>query len=116
MMPFFLALEDEIVKAQLLGKSLVIQMDANSKLGPDWITGDPHNQTQNGQILAGILERHNLVVVNSLTEKCSGLITRRRVTINRIEESIIDFVIVSDDLKEHVDSPTIDEEINHVLK
>ena len=39
-MPFFLTLEDEIVKGQLLGKSLIIQMDANSKLGPDWITGD----------------------------------------------------------------------------
>ena len=90
-------------------------MDANSKLGPEWITGDPHNQTQNGRILAGILERHNLVVVNSLTDKCSGLITRRRITVNGREESIIDFVIVSDDLKEHVDSLTIDEERNHAL-
>ena len=31
---FFLALEEEVVKAEVLGKSLIIQMDANSKLGP----------------------------------------------------------------------------------
>ena len=32
-MPFFLALEQEIIKAELAGKSILIEMDANSKLG-----------------------------------------------------------------------------------
>ena len=40
-MPFFRALGEEVKKAQLNGKSLYIQMDANSKLGPDIIKGDP---------------------------------------------------------------------------
>ena len=114
-MPFFLALEEEVVKAELLGKSLIMQMDANSKLGPEWIIGDPHGQTQNGRLLAGILERHHLVVVNNLGEKCSGLITRRRVTVEGTEESIIDFVVVSNDLKENVESLLIDEERAHAL-
>ena len=48
-MPFFLALEEEVVKAELAGKSIVIEMDANSKLGPDLIPG--------GRILAEIIER-----------------------------------------------------------
>ena len=39
-MPFFLALEEEINKAELLGKSIVIEMDANSKLGPNYIKQD----------------------------------------------------------------------------
>ena len=113
-MPFFLALEEEIVTAELLGKSIIIEMDANSKLGPDWIKKDPHNQSQNGRILAGILQRHNLTVVNSLN-KCSGLITRRRVTREGVEESVIDFVIISNDLLEDIASMEIDEHRDHVL-
>ena len=114
-MPFFMALEDEIVKAQLLGKSIIIEMDANSKLGPEWIVNDPHNQTQNGRILAGILERNNLVVVNGMKNKCNGLITRTRVTTEGREASVIDFVIISDDLVESVNSMLIDEDRKHVL-
>ena len=30
--PFFVALENKIAKAELLGKSIIIQMDSNSKL------------------------------------------------------------------------------------
>ena len=41
-MPFFRALEEEVKKAQLNGKLIYIQMDANSKLGPELIEGDPH--------------------------------------------------------------------------
>ena len=39
-MPFFVALEEEISKAQLAGKSLIIELDANSKLGPEYVPGD----------------------------------------------------------------------------
>ena len=38
--PFFLALEQEIIKAENSGKSILIEMDANSKLGPNIIPGD----------------------------------------------------------------------------
>ena len=78
------------------------------------IPGDMHAQTENGKILAGIIERHGLVLGNSL-EQCSGLVTRKRITINGTEESVIDFVIMSDDLKHAVESIVIDEEREHVL-
>ena len=97
-MPFFLALEQEIVKAELAGKSILIQMDANSKLGPQLIPGDMNIQSENGKVLAAIIERHSLVIGNSL-KKCKGLVTRKRVTKNAIEESIIDLVIMSGDLE-----------------
>ena len=42
-MPFFLALEEEVAKAELAGKSIIIQLDAKSKLGPDLIPGDKHH-------------------------------------------------------------------------
>ena len=65
-MPFFLALEEEVVKATLAGKSIFVELDANSKLGPDLIPGDKHQQTDNGRILAGIIERNKLLIGNSL--------------------------------------------------
>ena len=36
-MPFFVSLEEEISKAQSAGKSIMIEIDANSKLGPAYI-------------------------------------------------------------------------------
>ena len=72
-------------------------MDANSKLGPNIVKGDPHAQSNNGKILAGILERNDLTVINSL-EKCKGKITRQRLTKNKKKESIIDFVIVCEEM------------------
>ena len=113
-MPFFLALEEEIIKAQLAGKSIIIELDANSKLGPQMIPGDMHCQSENGKILAGIIERNGLVLGNSL-DQCEGVVTRKRITKNNIEESAIDFVLISFDLKSAVESIKIDEEREHVL-
>ena len=53
--PFFRALEEKILKAKLYEKAIYIQMNANSKLGPNFIRGDPHEQSENGKILANIL-------------------------------------------------------------
>ena len=113
--PFFIALESEIAKAELMGKSIIIEMDSNSKLGNKLIPNDPHSQTPNGQLLAGIVERHGLIVANGLIDKCTGVITRRRVTKENIEESVIDHMIISEDLKDDLTHVLIDEEQNHVL-
>ena len=113
-MPFFNALEEEIVKAELAGKSIVIEMDANSKLGPALIPGDKHPQSDNGRILAGIIQRHGLLIGNALPQ-CEGLITRKRETKDTIEESTIDFVLLSADLGNEVESILIDEKRTHVL-
>ena len=55
-------------------------MDSNSKLGPEIIPNDPHNQSQNGKVLSGSIERHGLKVANSIANKWRGLIIRQRVT------------------------------------
>ena len=102
-MPFFATLEEEIVSAKLANKSIIIQMDANSKLGKELIPNDPKDQSPNGAVLAGIIKRNVLIVVNSLETKVKGLITRKRVTVDGVEESVIDFVIVSSDLVEDID-------------
>ena len=113
-MPFFLALEQEIVKAEIEGKSIMIEMDANSKLGPKLIPGDMHEQSENGRVLADIIERHGLIIGNAM-EKCEGLVTRKRVTRSGVEESIIDFVIISNDLNDDIESIKIDDKREFVL-
>ena len=114
-LPFFLALETEIEKAELAGKSIIIEMDANSKLGPEHIPKDPHNMSPNGSLLSGIIKRYALFVANG-SEKCKGTITRRRVTKERTEESAIDIVMFSHDMTPHFVSLNIDEQKVHVLK
>ena len=109
-------MEAEVSRAELEGRSVVICMDANSKLGSAYIEGDPHIQSQNGKILAGILDRHALIVLNGLKEKSTGLITRQRATDDGLELSVIDFVIMSSDLIGHVMSVHIDDDRTHVLE
>ena len=48
-------------------------------------------------------------------KKSSGVITRKRSTVQRIEESAIDFVCISCDLVNPLVSIDIDEGRNHVL-
>ena len=54
------------------------------------------------------------LVGNSLT-KCKGLVTRKRTTKNGVEESIIDFVLLSDDLSDALENIIIDDKREHVL-
>ena len=84
----------------------------NSKLGPGIIPNDLHDQTPYGAVLAGILERHGLIVVNG-SQMCICLITRKRE--DGVEESVIDDVSITEDLVKDLDSMQIDEERNHVL-
>ena len=113
-MPFFLALEEEVVKAELAGKSLIIELDANSKLGPDLIPGDKHKQSDNGRILACIVERNSLLIGNAV-KQCEGLVASKRVATETTEKSTIDFVLLSADLLEEIDSILVDEKRAHVL-
>ena len=113
-MEFFLALETEVERAELAGKSVIIEMDANSKLGAKYVEKDPHQMSPNGSILAGIIERHNLTVANG-SDKCKGIITRKRITKERTETSVIDFVLLSNDMKEQFNTMHVNEARKHVL-
>ena len=86
-----------------------LQMDANAKLGPEIVKGDPHPRSDNGDLLWGVIKRNNLVVCNA-ADFCKGIITRRRRSIKGLEESIIDFLIISEDMFEHMVEMLVDEE------
>ena len=113
-MPFFLALETEIEKAVIAGKSILVEMDANSKLGNTLIPGDPYEMSPNGAILAQIVERHNMIVANGINT-CKGTITHQRKTRTRNERSVIDLVLFSSDMMDHLVNIEVDEARKYVL-
>ena len=104
---FYGILEQEVKNADLLGHLVCIQMDSNAKLGQEFIKGDPHNISGNGQLLSEVILRNNLVVCNG-TPKCDGLITRERQTVDRLEQSIIDFIIVCPTMYSSMQSMKVD--------
>ena len=89
-------------------------MNFNAKLGKHVIRGDPNEMSKNGELLKEILDRHDSVVANA-TDKCKGLITRRRVTVLGIEESIIDYIILNKRLSEYLIEMIIDDKRENVL-
>ena len=115
-LPFFIALDQEVMKAQMEGKAVFVYMDANSKLGQGYIPKDLHQMSKNGEVLCEIIEKNALIVANGLSKICRGTITRERtIDGGNKERSTIDFVLVSQDLEEYIDSVIVDEEGVNVL-
>ena len=54
--PFYNALEEEIAAGELEGRSIIIALDANVKLGSKYIPGDPYTQSINGKLLSGLIK------------------------------------------------------------
>ena len=111
---FWQQFETEIISAKEEGCLVLIEMDANAKLGANIIYNDPNCISENGLLLRDIIERQNLICLNR-HEKCSGSITRHRKTIHGDEKSIIDFIIVCDQLATFLHKMIIDEKRANVL-
>ena len=63
-----------------------------------------------------MIARHGLIVANGIRDKCVGAITRKRVTVESTEESIIDHVIISEEFENEMTSLIIDKERAKVLE
>ena len=111
---FYNTLDTEVKKSKLSGSLVCIEMDANAKLGPKFISKDPHPQSKNGKLLEKFINDNDLVVVNG-SQLCEGLITRKRVTIVKKEESILDYFIVCKEMLKLILKMKIDEERKHCL-
>ena len=112
---FWERLTIEVEEAIENGKAIIIQMDGNLWAGPEIIRNDPHKCNQNGQFFKEFLKLFpNLYIANNL-DLCEGLITRRRQTVNKLEESVLDFFIVCDKILPFVSRMIVDEEQNFVL-
>ena len=111
---FWQEIEQEISTAKDDNCLIVIQLDANAKIGKENIKDDPHDTTANGKILLDLVERQNLTIVNTL-EKCSGVITRERITTTNVEKSVIDYVIVCEGMMNYFMDMQIDDKRIFVL-
>ena len=111
---FYVKLEEEIQLAKDNNCYILIEMDANAKLGYGVIKNDPNPQSKSGSLLWALVQRNNLVVVNS-TDVCSGVITRHRVTKTNVEKAVLDYIIVCEELFRHVNEMVIDESRSDVL-
>ena len=85
----------------------LLEMDSHAKVGNQIIKSDPHPQSHNGMLLIEMIQRNNLYLCNA-SKKCKRSISRRRVTKKGIEESILDFVIVCEELYSFLQSMKID--------
>ena len=56
-LPFFRALEEEVIKAANAGRGVIIELDSNSNLGAKYIPKDPYVITPNGKLLSLIIDR-----------------------------------------------------------
>ena len=74
-----LVMEKQVILAFEEKCLVIIQMDANAKLGSRLFAKDPHDMTENGLFLSEMVQRQNLHILNT-DGLCSGAITRHRKT------------------------------------
>ena len=112
---FWEYLDNEAFLANVEGTGLYVAMDANSWLGDEILKGDPHKQNKNGEMFQNFLERNPQLVVLNTETFCEGLITRSRAANDKVEHSVIDFVIVCDKVLSFINKFTIDEQKKYAL-
>ena len=107
-MKFWETIEQEVVSAKKEKCMILIELDANAKLGSEIIRNDPNKISENGRLLRNLIERKSLELLNS-SPLCEGTITRHRVTRNSEEKSVIDYIITCDKLRAFLVDMTIDD-------
>ena len=108
-------IEEQIIRSYLAGCEVIVAEDANAKLGPDTIPNDPHITSENGKLLNGMIRRQNLTLVNASYKCEGGPITRSRIVDGRIEESCIDFILLSPKIGELLVNALIDKKRVYAL-
>ena len=108
---FWQAMEQEVVSAKNANCMVLIEFDANAKLGYELIKDDPNQISENGRLLKDVIQRETLVLLNS-SPLCQGVVTRHRVTKNSEEKSVIDFIITCEKLAAFLENMVIDDARN----
>ena len=112
---FWSRLQSEVNDAAEAGSAVIIEMDGNLHCGENIISGDPSKINANGKLFSAFLkENSDLFLLNS-SEKCEGLITRRRQKDNKLEEAILDYALISSELKPFFRKMEIDEDRKYAL-
>ena len=112
---FWTFLEEEVLEAEICETGFILHFDGNLWAGKNIIPGDPRPQNKNGKLFQEFLERNpQLSVVNALP-LCKGLVTRKRISKGKHEESVLDFFLVCHRVLPYVSKMVIDESKEHIL-
>ena len=111
---FWQKVENEIIAAKENECLVMVQMDANAKIGKEKIAGDPNEETKNGRIMMEMAYRQEMTIANTV-DVCKGTITRERVVMNNTEKAVLDYILICEQLKIFLDQMMIDENRVHVL-
>ena len=107
---FWKYLSDDFKDAKNCNQEYLLEMDSNAWLGRKLLKVDPNNRNKNGCRFEQFLyENEGLSLINAL-QKCQGQITRKRTKLGKVEESIIDHVVMTHSLEDKLETMTIDEE------
>ena len=71
--------------------AILVQLDANAKVGKSVIPVDPNITSENGKLLLNLIERENLFLQN-ISPLCRGLITRQRSKWREIYFGLLDYL------------------------
>ena len=112
---FWQTVETEIISARQEGCLILLQLDANAKIGAENLPGDPNPTSENGKILLELILRQGMFIGN-LDPKCTGTITRERVLQNKTERSVLDYLIYCESMKEYLVEINIDESRDLALR
>ena len=112
---FWQTIETEIVSARQEGCLILLELDANAKIGSEYLPGDPNPLSENGRTLLGLVSRQGMHIGN-LDHKCTGIITRERVLHNKTEKSVLDYLIYCERMKEYLEEINIDESREMALR
>ena len=70
--------------------------------------------SNNGKVMLDVVDRQNLYIANT-SDVCDGTITRERVSGNKSEKSIIDYILVCEEMRKFLTMMTIDDSRSYVL-
>ena len=88
---FWQTLELEITNAKEDGCLILLQLDANAKLGNELIKNDPNSISNNGKILLDLVKRQGMHIGN-MDQRCTGTITREKICHNKVEQDWVAFM------------------------
>ena len=88
---FWHEVEKQIILAKDEECGIIMEFDANGKLGKGVIKNDPNGMPYNGKILFDMIKRKNLTIGNA-SNLCNGTLTRHRSTLERDEMAVLDYV------------------------
>ena len=111
---FWQEIENEVIAAKENDCLILVQMDANAKIGREKHPMDPNEESKNGKIMTEMVERQQLTIGNTV-DKCRGAITRERVVLGNTEKAILDYILICERMKAFLDEIMIDEDRLHVL-